>query len=578
MFDKALAAFCCLLLCSLFAAGCVKETHHAVVVVQTTGVDGDVQSLSVTVTVDGTPAKDVLQFTAQQATFSLQLPDGTAGEVRVAVTAQAATGCTVARGESRLIVAGIGRYDTTVGLSRLAMPNCQTMVVLVLSGVSAEVRRLAVDTMLSGAAAGTHADYPPTTQQIELPLGDAVTGLFSATVGGVGCKSCEYSRGHATLQITSPGRWVLPIPLSPLSPLQCPPAAGLLQAARYAHTATLLDSGPFAGQIVVLAGDVMAGTVASAERYDPRTGITTAAGGLQLNRYGHTATLLSRGPDRGRILVTGGYNGDWQSEAEIYDPQTGTARVIGSLRSAVFGHTATTLADGRVVVIGGHNGSGVYRTVDIFDPDSGTWMPSDDAPASEYQHSATLLADGRILVAGGRLQSSAVVASSAVFDPRAARGQMWAAAGDLMTARAGHTATLLPSGQVLVAGGYGAASNTLQSAELFLPESRTWIAAPALAQPRGGHGATLLSSGRVFFSGSMSAFLNQLRSDGELYDAGGGGSVASVALTIPRASQPVVLLPEDGVLLVAGLTASGSGSSGAVSARIDLQFPATCSP
>ena len=71
VFDKALAAFCCLLLCSLFAAGCVKETHHAVVVVQTTGVDGDVQSLSVTVTVDGTPAKDVLQFTAQQATFSL---------------------------------------------------------------------------------------------------------------------------------------------------------------------------------------------------------------------------------------------------------------------------------------------------------------------------------------------------------------------------------------------------------------------------------------------------------------------------------------------------------------------------
>ena len=151
-------------------------------------------------------------------------------------------------------------------------------------------------------------------------------------MGGVGCKELRYSRGHATLNHV-PRALGSAIPLSPLSPLQCPPRRACRR--RVTRTATLLDSGPFAGQIVVLAGDVMAGTVASAERYDPRTGITTAAG-LQLNRYGHTATLLqprtgSRPHPRHR-----GYNGDWQSEAEIYDPQTGTARVIGSLRSAVF--------------------------------------------------------------------------------------------------------------------------------------------------------------------------------------------------------------------------------------------------
>lgn len=578
MSGKALGAFYCLLVWSLLSAGCIKETHHPVIVVTTLGIEDDQQSLQVAVTVGATPATEVLQLTAQQSTFSLQLPDDTVGDVRIAVTAQGATGCALARGESSVHVDAIGRYDTTVALSRLAMADCQTTVVLVLSGVSADVRRLAVEAMLSGAAVGTHADYAATVRQIEVPLGDSVTGMFSVSVSGVGCKSCQYSRGHATLQLPSPGRYILTVPLVALAQPQCPPSSGQLQTARYAHTATLLDSGPYAGHLVVLAGDTMAGTVASAERYDPGTGTTASAGRLALNRYGHTATLLSHGPDRGRILVTGGYNGDWQSEVEIYDPQSGTARVIGGLRNSVFGHTATGLADGRVVVIGGHNANNVYRTVDIFDPYSGTWSPADDAPASEYQHSATLLADGRILVAGGRLQSSAVVSTSAVFDPSAPRGRQWVTALNLLTARAGHTATLLPSGQVLIAGGYGAASNTLQSAELFVPESRTWIAAPPLAQARGGHGATVLSTGRVFFSGSMSAFLNQLRSDGELYDAGGNGPVASVPLTIARAAQSVVLLPEDGVLQIAGLTAGDSGTSGTVTARIDLQFPTACNP
>ena len=337
------------------------------------------------------------------------------------MTAQAATGCTVARGESRLIVAGIGRYDTTVGLSRLAMPNCQTMVVLVLSGVSAEVRRLAVDTMLSGAAAGTHADYPQRRSRSSCPWGCRDRPVL----GHCGRRGMQELRvqprsRHATDHV--PRALGSAHPASPLSPLQCPPRRACAGGALRAHR-------DLAGQRTLRRSDRRAGrrchggNRGQRRARDPRTGITTAAGGCKsLWPYRNAAQPRtgSRPHPRHR-----GYNGDWQSEAEIYDPQTGTARVIGSLRSAVFGHTATTLADGRVVVIGGHNGSGVYRTVDIFDPDSGTWMPSDDAPASEYQHSATLLADGRILVAGGRLQSSAVVASSAVFDPRAARGQMW---------------------------------------------------------------------------------------------------------------------------------------------------------
>ena len=156
------------------------------------------------------------------------------------------------------------------------------------------------------------------------------------------------------------------------------------------------------------------------------------------------------------------------------------------------------------MVIGGHNGSGVYRTVDIFDPDSGTWMPSDDAPASGISTRQRCWPMDASWSRAGVCQSSAVVASSAVFDPRAARGQMWAARRSDDGAGRPHRH---PAAQRRCWSRAATAQpNTLQSAELFLPESRTWIAAPALAQPQGGHGATLLSSGRVFFSGSMSAF------------------------------------------------------------------------
>src|SRR5450759_38673 len=64
----------------------------------------------------------------------------------------------------------------------------------------------------------------------------------------------------------------------------------------------------------------------------------------------------------------------------------------------------------------------------------------------------------------------------------------WSAAGSLITARQDHTATLLPSGQVLVAGGFNYNSgNALASAELYDPATNTWSAAGSLTTARWGH-------------------------------------------------------------------------------------------
>lgn len=562
------------LLLLALAGSCVKETAHQVVVVRTTGIDNDVTTLLAAVTVADVPAQEVQQLLPEQSEFSLQLPDSATGEVRVEVTATNDPGCTVAKGQGSLRVSGPGRYDLLVPLSRLTAADCQTTVVLQLTGVGDKVGRLAVSASVDDKVLLADQSYAGATREITLPLGDAVRGALQVRVDAIGCRSCVLAQGSGVLQLDKYGRYALPLPLVALAAPRCPPLSGQLQMGRYAHTTTLLTSGPYAGQVVVLAGDGQP-VVSTAERYDPRSGTTTAAGALLVARYGHTATLLTRGPDQGRILVTGGYNGQWLTEVEIYDPNTGMARTAASLRLPTLGHTATGLADGRVVVIGGHSDQGAYRSVDIYDPLTGVWSPADDAPKTEYQHTATLLADGRILVAGGLLQSSAKVAYAAVFDPGASPGRQWTMASSLTSARSSHTANLLPGGQIVVLGGYGVQDQNLDSAELFEPSTLTWRSVGLLHTRRGNHQAVLLSTGQLFVSGGSTTFLNQFLTDTELYTTTSGGSSVSPPLALGRSIHTATLLPDDGVLVIGGLTYSGG--SNLATGSIELTFPLTCS-
>ena len=118
------------------------------------------------------------------------------------------------------------------------------------------------------------------------------------------------------------------------------------------------------------------------------------------------------------------------------------------------------------------------------------------AAVVEFIHTATLLPSGQVLVAGG-LDNSSALASTELYDPTS---NTWSAAGSLTTARDAHTATLLPSGKVLIPGGLGN-SGTLASAELYDPASNTWSAAGSLTTARYRPIATLLPSGQVLAAG-----------------------------------------------------------------------------
>ena len=133
----------------------------------------------------------------------------------------------------------------------------------------------------------------------------------------------------------------------------------------------------------------------------------------------------------------------------------------------------------------------------------GRWRVAGDLVTARTDHTATLLPNGQVLVAGEGNNTTGLVASAELYD--LATG-IWTATGSMATARQQHTATLLPNGQVLVTGGLGASFGYLTSVELYDPATEMWTATHPFAPGRIYHTATLLRNGRVLVSGGLSQY------------------------------------------------------------------------
>ena len=161
-------------------------------------------------------------------------------------------------------------------------------------------------------------------------------------------------------------------------------------------------------------------------------------------------------------------------------------------------------------------------------------------------HTATLLPDGRVLVAGGFAGDGNSLASAEMFDPAT---EMFAPAGDTNVPRAGHTATLLSNGKVLLAGGYN--GNYLASAELYDPAARTFTPTSRMVTARSGHVATLLPNGKVLLAGGVGAGWTFLAS-AELYDPATNTFTATGEMLAARESHTATLLANGKVLIAGG--------------------------
>jgi N-acetylneuraminic acid mutarotase len=291
---------------------------------------------------------------------------------------------------------------------------------------------------------------------------------------------------------------------------------GSLHHSRYYHSATLLATGN-----VLVVGGLSGTTLSSAEIYDSVAGTWTDVASMQTARYLHTATRLANGD----VLVTGGANsGGMLSSSELYDPASNTWTLTGSMNTARVDHTATLLPDGRVLVVGGSNTihTVFLNTAELYDPTTGIWTPvTNHMSTARYGHTATLLSNGKVLIAGGS-DGPSKLNTAELFDPD---DETWTPSSHVMDPLNGgryyHTATLINyvdhSESVLITGGIGTSVDALNTAVLYDPAGDTWAPTGSLVNSRKNHVAVMLLNGKVLVAGGLTTGGGKTNT-AELYD------------------------------------------------------------
>jgi hypothetical protein len=280
----------------------------------------------------------------------------------------------------------------------------------------------------------------------------------------------------------------------------------------------------------------------------PQAGSVSAASPMLHARSGQTATLLPEG----KVLIAGGMrrNQDFYRSAELYDPSTGKFQPTGEMNVARVGHIAVLLKTGKVLIAGGWVGQGGTDLAELYDPATGKFtLTANKMTVRRGRPSATLLPDGDVLIAGGEERNNESLASAEIFHVTTLSFQK---TSSMRHARVSHTATLLNDGRVLIAGGY--AGSVSASAELYDPKAGAFAETGALATARCKHTAGLLPDGRVLVAGgSDSRGWNGNLSSAEIYDPRSGKFTTGAPLNDSRFKLPdeAVQLPS-GKLLIAG--------------------------
>ena len=303
---------------------------------------------------------------------------------------------------------------------------------------------------------------------------------------------------------------------------------GSMADGRFAFTATTLQN----GMVLVAGGADSTINLNTAELYDPVAGTFTPTGSMHEARVGFSATRLPNG----KVLVEGGFNNTVRVKtAEIYDPATGTWSITASMKQPREAQSAILLNDGTVLVSGGNMDRSpctaddcvtTLATSEIYNPSTGQWKTVGEMTIPRSFFTTTLLANGKVLATGGRIHTGPdyfdykAIAWADLYDPTTRK---WSATGPMTISREDHSASLLPSGQVLVTGGSTVDFNgvTVASAELYNPTTGRWTATGSMLQSRERHTATVLQNGQVLIAG------------GDFYDGVNGGALAECELYDP---------------------------------------------
>src|SRR5207253_1830989 len=232
------------------------------------------------------------------------------------------------------------------------------------------------------------------------------------------------------------------------------------------------------------------------------------------------------------------------NNAEVFDTQTQTWTPTPRKTTTANG-AAVLLSDGRVLVAGGASGTQPtyvnVATAELFDSSTGTWTATASMSTDRASHTLTLLPSGQTLVAGGFSGGWGVcndLISAELYDPSIGS---WFPTGNMTAARIGATATLLPNGQVLAAGGSDCEGNRLSSAELYTPPPVAAVSTTSLTFPlqlvgtrSAAQTATLTNTGPT----TLSIFSIGASGDFEVIDNCGSSLPAGESCTIRIAFSP----------------------------------------
>jgi Kelch motif protein len=317
---------------------------------------------------------------------------------------------------------------------------------------------------------------------------------------------------------------------------------GAMNVARYQHTATLLSN----GEVLVTGGVNSTGYLSSVEVYNPSTGKWTLTANMSIPRTGHDAVLLQNG----QVLVAGGYNAStpnctFLATAELYNPSTGLWTEAGAMTAGRADFTLTVLSNGQVLAAGGDNcGGGGLTSAELYNPATGAWTATGSMTLGNQSNDAVLLSNGEVFVIGNHNifnpsmgTWTATTAPPITANPPIAllqNGSLWVAGqsiqGDLIynTSTAQWTTlspppctiggqtpqncqsggVLLKTGKILVAGGFTFVNGqpypteeTNKISTLLDPSSLTWTSTGSMTISTISQSMTVLTNGQVLAAG-----------------------------------------------------------------------------